>query len=67
MEAAISADIIKSMLETRVIFDGEAFVPQQPVTLPDQAEAIIIVDQASRAAGSGGHEPIDNRLGQIFP
>ena len=33
------------MLAIRVIFDGKAFVPQQPVTLPDQSEAIVIVDQ----------------------
>ena len=34
----------------RVIFDGKTFVPQQPVTLPEQSEAIVIVDQADPAA-----------------
>jgi hypothetical protein len=29
----------------RAIFDGKAFVPQQPVALPDQAEALVIIDQ----------------------
>jgi len=26
------------MVAIRVVFDGTAFVPQQPVTLPDQSE-----------------------------
>lgn len=30
----------------RVIFDGRAFIPQQPVSLPDRSEAIVIVSQA---------------------
>ena len=30
----------------RVIFDGKAFLPQQPVSLPAQSEAIVIVDRA---------------------
>ena len=38
------------MLAIRVIFDGKAFVPQQPVTLPDQSEALVIIDQPDPAA-----------------
>lgn len=38
------------MLAIRAIFDGKAFVPQQPVTLPDQSEALVIIDQADPAA-----------------
>jgi len=34
----------------RVIFDGKAFVPQQPLSLPAQSEALVIVDQADPAA-----------------
>ena len=34
----------------RAIFDGKAFVPQEPVSLPDQSEAIVIVDQGDAAA-----------------
>jgi hypothetical protein len=28
-----------------VIFDGKAFIPQQPVSLPDRSEALVLVDQ----------------------
>lgn len=38
------------MLAIRVIFDGKAFVPQQPVALPDQSEALVIVDQPDPVA-----------------
>lgn len=38
------------MSAIRVIFDGKAFVPQEPVSLPLRAEAIVIVDQADPAA-----------------
>ncbi len=38
------------MSAIRVIFDGKAFIPQQPVSLPLRAEAIVIVDQADPAA-----------------
>lgn len=34
----------------RVIFDGKSFVPQQPVSLPAQSEAIVIIDQTEPAA-----------------
>jgi len=33
------------MTAIRVIFDGKAFIPQQPVSLPDQSEALVIVEQ----------------------
>jgi hypothetical protein len=34
----------------RAIFDGKTFVPQQPVSLPDQAEALVIVEQNDPSA-----------------
>ena len=33
------------MTAIRAIFDGKAFVPQQPVSLPNQSEALVIVEQ----------------------
>src|SRR4051794_35032599 len=36
---------INHMTAIRVIFDGKTFVPQQPVSLPDQSEALVIVEQ----------------------
>ena len=33
------------MTAIRVIFDGKAFVPQQPVSLPAQSEALVIVEE----------------------
>jgi hypothetical protein len=33
------------MTAIRVIFDGKTFVPQQPVSLPDQSEAMVIVEE----------------------
>ena len=38
------------MTAIRVIFDGKAFIPQQPVSLPDRSEAMVIVDQADPVA-----------------
>lgn len=38
------------MTAIRVIYDGKAFVPQQPVSLPAQSEALVIVEQADPAA-----------------
>lgn len=38
------------MTAIRVIFDGKTFVPQQPVSLPDQSEALVIVEQDDPAA-----------------
>jgi hypothetical protein len=33
----------------RAIFDGKAFIPQQPVSLPAQSEALVIVEQSDPA------------------
>ena len=38
------------MTAIRVIFDGKAFVPQEPVSLPAQSEALVIVDQPDSTA-----------------
>jgi hypothetical protein len=32
------------MVAIRVIFDGKAFLPQQPVSLPAQSEALVIAE-----------------------
>lgn len=40
------------MTAIRVIFDGKAFIPQQPVSLPNQSEALVLVDQTDLAAQS---------------
>jgi hypothetical protein len=39
------------MTAIRVIFDGKAFVPQEPVSLPPQSEALVVVadDAAAQA------------------
>jgi hypothetical protein len=34
----------------RAIFDGKAFIPQQPVSLPPQSEALVIVEQTDPTA-----------------
>jgi hypothetical protein len=38
------------MTAIRVIFDGKAFIPQQPVSLPDQSEALVLVENNDLAA-----------------
>jgi hypothetical protein len=38
------------MTAIRVIFDGKSFVPQQPVSLPIQSEALVIVEQNDHEA-----------------
>jgi hypothetical protein len=38
------------MTAIRAIFDGKTFVPQQPVSLPAQSEALVIVEAEDRAA-----------------
>jgi hypothetical protein len=38
------------MTAIRVIFDGKAFIPQQPVSLPDQFEALVLVEQTDPSA-----------------
>jgi hypothetical protein len=40
------------MTAIRVIFDGKAFIPQQPVSLPDQSEALVLLDQNDPLAQS---------------
>jgi hypothetical protein len=46
------------MTAIRVIFDGKAFIPQQPVSLPDRAEALVIVDQNDSPA----HAELDTAI-----
>ncbi len=43
---------ISHMTAIRVIFDGKSFIPQQPVSLPDQSEAMVIVEQNDPSAQS---------------
>jgi hypothetical protein len=38
------------MTAIRVIFDGKAFVPQQPMSLPQDAEALVLIEQSDPAA-----------------
>jgi hypothetical protein len=38
------------MTAIRVIFDGKAFVPQQPVSLPRDSEAVVLIEQSDPAA-----------------
>lgn len=33
------------MTAIRVIFNGQAFIPQEPVSLPDQAEAVVLIEE----------------------
>lgn len=37
------------MTAIRVIFDGKAFIPQQPVSLPVESEALVLIDGADAA------------------
>lgn len=46
------AKIIIGVTAIRVIFDGKAFIPQEPVSLPDQAEATVFVEQNDPQAGA---------------
>jgi hypothetical protein len=59
----------------RAIFDGKSFVPKQPVSLPPQSEALIIIDgsdpvaqdrldQAVRAYYQAGPEADDEAWGK---
>lgn len=38
------------MTAIRVIFDGKAFVPQEPVSLPAQSEALVLVEEVDPRA-----------------
>ena len=40
----------KGVTAIRVIFDGKSFVPQQPVSLPAQSEALVIAAQDDPSA-----------------
>jgi hypothetical protein len=40
------------MTAIRVIFDGKAFIPQQSVSLPDQSEALVLVEQNDPGAAT---------------
>lgn len=42
----------------RVIFDGKTFIPQQPVSLPNQSEALVIVEQNDPSA----HAELDTAI-----
>ena len=50
MDTASMPARIPCMTAIRVIFDGKAFIPQQPVSLPDQSEALVLVDQNDPSA-----------------
>jgi hypothetical protein len=64
------------MTAIRVVFDGKTFVPQQPVSLPAQSEALVIVEGTDRSAqeqldtavrayyeGQGGSDAEDDAWG----
>ena len=38
------------MTAIRAVFDGKAFIPSQPVSLPIQSEALVLVENADPAA-----------------
>ena len=38
------------MTAIRVIFDGKAFIPQEPVSLPRESEVVVIVAENDRTA-----------------
>lgn len=38
------------MIAIRVIFDGKAFVPEQPLSLPDRVQGLVYVDQVDPTA-----------------
>jgi hypothetical protein len=38
------------MTVIRAIFDGKTFVPQEPITLATQAEALVLVESADQGA-----------------
>jgi Protein of unknown function DUF104 len=46
------------MTAIRVIFDGKTFIPQQPVSLPDQSEALVIIEQNDPSA----HAQLDSAV-----
>ena len=38
------------MTAIRAIFDGKAFIPQDPVSLPAQSEVLVLTDAIDRAS-----------------
>lgn len=46
------------MTAIRAIFDGKTFVPQQPVSLPAQSEALVIIDEND----SSGQQQLDTEI-----
>ncbi len=38
------------MTAIQVIFDGKSFIPKQPVSLPAQSEAIVMIEQIDLVA-----------------
>jgi hypothetical protein len=38
------------VIAIRAIFDGKAFIPQQPFVLPSQSEALVLIDSTDLAA-----------------
>lgn len=50
MDSARASGKIPDVTAIRVIFDGKAFIPQQPVSLPDQSEALVIVEDTDPKA-----------------
>ena len=43
---------ISLMTAIRVVYDGNAFIPQQSVSLPDKFEALVLVEQNDPQAGA---------------
>ena len=40
------------MTAIRVIFDGKTFIPQEPVSLPNQSEALVLLEQNDPSASA---------------
>jgi len=43
------------MMAIRAIFNGVSFVPQQPVSLPDQTEVLLLIEQDDPTARDAHH------------
>ena len=46
----------------RAVFDGKVFVPQQPVSVPAQSEALVLVDAPDAAA----QESLDRAIREYY-
>jgi hypothetical protein len=75
IEEVGKANTMLHMTAIRAIFDGKAFIPQQPVSLPPQSEALVLVegtdqaaqqslDQAVREYYQGGEDADDESWGR---